>query len=99
MGDVKPRGTRGIRLAIAAFILSIILFVGVIAAGLYLRSETSQENCEATRQNNQIFREFAQHSKERNIAVVRDGEIGNITIPEIRAFYNPILARIDAVHC
>lgn len=99
MGEVDPRGARGIRLAIAAFVISAVLFVGVIAAGLFLRNETIQQNCEAIRENNAIFREFVQHSKNRSVAVVRDGEIQNLTIADIRAFYDPVLARVDAVHC
>jgi hypothetical protein len=99
VGDALPTGTKEVKLAIVAFVLSIVLFVSVIGTGLFLRSNTVHANCEAIRTNNAIFREFVQHSKERSIAVIRSGEITDVSIAAVRAFYDPVLARIDAVHC
>lgn len=88
-----------LRLAVATFVISVLLFVVAVGVSLFIRSSTIDANCEAIQENNQIFREFVQHSKQRSIAVVRDGEIANLTVAEIRAFYDPTIARIDAVSC
>lgn len=90
---------KGLRLAVAAFVISVMLFVVVIGGAIFLRVGSEQQTCEAIRDNNSILRELVTHIEHRSLISIREGVTADISPADVRAFYQPTLRRIDGVSC
>jgi len=75
--------------------------IGAIGLGvsIYLKAQTTTENCEAIRDNNQILRELVIHVRNRSLQSIKAGVTQDITAQDVRGFYNPTIVRIDEVSC
>jgi hypothetical protein len=90
---------KGLRIAVAAFVLSVVLFVAVVGVALYLPSVNQSDTCKAIKENNQILRSLIAHVEQRSLESIRAGQTKDITPAQVRSFYDPTLRRIDEVSC
>jgi PhoPQ-activated pathogenicity-related protein len=90
---------KGLRIAVAAFVLSVVLFIAVVGVALYLPSANQSDTCHAIKTNNQILRDLLAHVEQRSLQSIREGVTKDLTPAQVRAFYDPTLKRIDSVSC
>lgn len=87
------------KLAFIAILVAALIGPLGLGAAVYLRGETLNEACEAARSNNDILRDLVSHVEHRSIQSIKAGVTQDITVQQVRGFYQPTLRRIDAVQC
>lgn len=93
------RATR--RTLVVVIVCAAMAVIGVAGLGvsLYLKAQSTTDNCEAIRENNQILRELVVHARNLSLQSIEAGTTEGLTATEVRDFYNPTIARIDEVTC
>jgi hypothetical protein len=99
----EQKGVKSMRRAVLALVAAVVIAVSGVGLALFLRSEVVRNNaaetCKAIRRNNDILRDFLAHVEHRSLVSIREGVTQDITAAQVRSFYRPTLARIDAVSC